>query len=166
MTLKIGIDIGGVLRSRRSSAESQVTTLPQPPNPHALQVTTNLVRKYGKENIYIVSKCAEESEDAMFSWLRDNGVFDEVGVDPQNVYFCRLRTDKAPIARDLKLEYFVDDRAEVLESMRGIVNRRVMYSASGNYEDSDDAEIVRLSSWLDIESDLLQNSKAPTRAIL
>ena len=155
MSIKIGIDIGGVLRSKRDSLALN-SDMPQPPTPNAIEVMKNLVSRYGKENLYIISKVPEESEELMLIWLRDNGMFEDVGTDPSHVYFCRLRTEKAFIASELKLNYFVDDRAEVLESMNGIVDRRIMYSANGKHENSQDNGIIRLSSWRDIEDDLLR----------
>lgn len=156
MELKIGIDIGGVLRRKRSSLVSHDDML-QPPTPDAIEVMKHIVTRYGKENLYIVSKVSEESEESMLTWLQDNGIFDYVGMDPLHVHFCRLRTDKVQIANKLQLVYFVDDRADVLEPMRGTVNRRIMYSFNGKHEDTYDTEIIKLSSWREIEEDLFRH---------
>lgn len=156
MTPKIGIDIGGVLREKRVVAQARRSNnFVQLPNPYVLQAVRKIVKKFGRNNVYIVSKCPEETETAMLEWLNSNGFIDQMGIDPRQIYFCRLRSDKVVIAKKLKLTYFIDDRAEVLESMKGVVPRRIMYSASGDYEFSNDSEIAKLSNWQDIENNLL-----------
>jgi hypothetical protein len=45
----------------------------------------------------------------------------------QNLRFCRERPEKAEHARALGLTRFIDDRADVLQALRGVVDRRYLF---------------------------------------
>jgi hypothetical protein len=132
MPRKIGLDVGGVLtdslrndgtdtsfRSDNFMATSAV--------PGSFEAVATLVQWCGAENVFIISKCGKEIERKTRLWLGGNGFYSQTGFWTHNLYFCPHRADKAPIAAELGLTDFVDDHAEVLAYMDGIVNLRYLF---------------------------------------
>ena len=62
--------------------------------------------------------------------------------------FCRARWMKAPICRDRGIGWFVDDRADVLVPMAGIVPHRFQYGAAT----TDVPGIVPVPTWAAAEA--------------
>lgn len=126
----IGIDVGGVIIDREKNDESDTSLFG--PNylnalavPGALGAIESLSKGTFRDAIYIISKCGENIERRTREWLRYNGV-DKI-VPEANWCFCRERHQKAPIAKELGLTYFVDDKLEVLHHMWKVVDHRILF---------------------------------------
>jgi len=122
VTRRIGLDFGGVITD--SQANDGTDTAFRTDNFMATTAVIGtytavkiLVSVFGRDNLFIISKCGEITEAKSIKWLRGNGFYEATDFDPSNVFFCRERADKAPIAADLGLTDFVDDRADVLGYM-------------------------------------------------
>jgi hypothetical protein len=150
MSKKIGIDVGGVLRSRLGIDDLE-TYLATPPNTDALAVVQWIVATFGKKNTYIVSRCPEEKEQAILVWLDQHGFMTEALLDPANIFFCRERAEKAPIVQSLGINYFIDDRAEVLAEMKDIVDHRLQLSIAEPADSTTDATILTFNRWVEIQ---------------
>jgi len=117
---KIGIDIGGVLISKDTDSDEAFFS---DDYLSASEVAGSILTIaygfgcFGPENIYLISKCSETVEKKTREWLDYRYFWKETHLLPQNLIFCRRRSDKAIIAQDLDLQYFVDDRYSVLEHM-------------------------------------------------
>lgn len=115
--LIVSLDIGNVLLDRGREGRADPQKIPAlKPVEGALDGVRALVRASGRENVFVVSRCKEESEVALLAWLRTSG-FAGCGVnqiDPDNVRFCRQRAEKAGILAKIGATAHVDDRAEVL----------------------------------------------------
>lgn len=112
MDPRIGIDIGNVLRPRL--AEGQANYLNVQPFDDAFESSRQLRQFFGAEKTFLVSRCSEKNEGISRTWLRQKKFFDFTGVLPDNLHYCRKRSEKRIIAEQLRLTHFVDDRWTVL----------------------------------------------------
>ncbi|HEU5122018.1 MAG TPA: hypothetical protein VFT59_04165 [Candidatus Saccharimonadales bacterium] len=153
MPRRIGLDVGGVIidaigndntdtafRSDNYMATSAVEG--------AYKAVKHLVASFGADNIFIISKCGEVTEAKTRRWLSGNRFYIETGFNPTNLYFCRTRAEKAPIAARLRLTDFVDDRVDVLAYMKDIVERRYLFGPQLNNE-QDTTGLFIANSWED-----------------
>lgn len=132
MNKRIGLDAGGVIidlsGSDTSDPHFQQSDNARPvPMSGAFEAVRELVQRLGAENVYIVSTANETNEEDTRLWLAVNGFYPYTGFDPDNLFFCRTRAEKAPIVRELGVTHFVDDRIEVLEYMTEIVPNRYLF---------------------------------------
>ncbi len=125
----ISLDIGNVLLdhgSRDSRADPR--TIPSlPPVAGAREGVQMLLAAFGRENIFVVSRCSEEAEAPLAAWLVSAGFAGggENQIDPRNVRFCRERAGKANILGGIGAIAHVDDRAEVLIATAGLATLRL-----------------------------------------
>lgn len=99
------------------SVEQALLTLP---SPGALESVTKLVTLFSGE-VWIVSKCGPSVQKKTKAWLAHWDFYTQTGLDPSRVLFCLHRHEKAPTCEGLGITHFIDDRADVLEPMRGVV---------------------------------------------
>jgi hypothetical protein len=143
----IGMDVHGVIMDKFDKSKSVEEYLTTVPLKHATTVIKNIIDLYGPENTFIISKCPMYAEDEIIKWLDNQNFFTEIGFIRSNVYFCRERTDKAPVAKQLRLTHFIDDRVDVLNAMKDVVSNRILFTGGGNHEESDDKTITELDNW-------------------
>ena len=153
MPYRIGIDVGGVLRNRVGSDDLTIYLADQPFR-DAFEVTKWIIQTFGRENVFIVSRCSKPRERAITLWLEKHGFFDDGMMERHHVFFCRERADKAPIVKKLGIDCFIDDRAEVLEPMKDFVDRRIQLSLEETMDATTDHEIIPMRSWAEIRHDL------------
>lgn len=125
---RIGIDFGRVIMCPvengvqdtsflgRSFSEAMKTTA----STGAIECIGKLVERY-QGRVFIVSKCGDSVENKTRGWLSHNEVYAKTGLSQEKVHFCKKRKDKAPICQRLGITHFIDDRADVLSHMVGIV---------------------------------------------
>lgn len=101
--------------------------------------------------VWLVSKCGPRIEMRSRAWLDHHGFFETTGIPRENLRFCRNRKDKTPICRDLGIGFFVDDRADVLVPMAGIVAHRFLFGAST----SSDPAVHAVPTWAAAEAAIL-----------
>lgn len=129
----LGIDIGRVLISAGEQAgdtsflgSTEAVALETPPMPGAFAAVTMLVEAY-EGRVHLVSKCGPGVQQRSLRWLARHRFHEVTGLSPRQVHFCRERREKAGIASRLGLHAFVDDRADVLLPMAGIVELRLLF---------------------------------------
>lgn len=116
---RLGIDIGGVIIDRGRNQEYNSLFrgndyLEVPAVEGVFCTLFELVeRKFGKE-IFLLSKCGEETEKKTRHWFRNFHFFALTDVSSENVYFCRERKQKADICKELEITHFIDDQLEIL----------------------------------------------------
>ena len=125
---RIGIDVGGVLnnycnvRHNDRSSDHAWEKSRNTAAPAAFQALAKIVKRFGRENTFILSKCTGEMRDKTEVWLFEtmNICGGEIGFKKENVHFCRSRqgrNGKGGIATSLQLSHFVDDNDECLWSV-------------------------------------------------
>ncbi len=80
--------------------------------------------------VWLVSKCGIGVEARTRAWLAHHAFFRLTGIDPEHLRFCRTRPEKAPICARLGASCFVDDRRDVIDSLRGVVRTRLLFGAA------------------------------------
>jgi hypothetical protein len=131
---RLGIDVGRVLISPGDESSPDTSfiggsledALRTPPYDGMFDVLPALVERFAAR-VWIVSKCGTRVRERTEAWFRHHRFFERTGIDPSNVRFCRERPQKAPICAELGITHFIDDRADVLEPMRGIVANRFLF---------------------------------------
>jgi hypothetical protein len=117
---KIGIDIGGVIIAQDTDEPDLFFTnsfLNANPFTNCFEIIKKLINFYGKENIFIISKCGEKVQKKSLEWLEHKNFFSFTGFLSSNIYFCLERHEKASIAEKLNISVFIDDRYTVLKHM-------------------------------------------------
>lgn len=116
----LGVDIGGVIIQGAAGVSTNADTsffggnfLATPALPGVMESLKRLVRHFDGQ-VYLVSKCSPSTAERTAKWLRHNDFYNQTGIWPGRVHYCRERRDKAAIAQQLGLTHFVDDKLEVL----------------------------------------------------
>lgn len=131
---RIGVDIGRVIIAPGDLAGADTSfldgdlasALGAPPNDGAFAALAELARAF-EGRVWLVSKAGPKVQDRTRRWLAHHRFAALTGVPEANVRFCRERRDKAEHARALALSHFVDDRADVLRHLEGIVPHRFLF---------------------------------------
>jgi hypothetical protein len=79
--------------------------------------------------VWLVSKCGPRVEARTRRWLAGHDFFDRTGIEPDHLRFCRERADKRVHCVELGLTHFVDDRIEVHEAIRDVVEHRYLFGS-------------------------------------
>lgn len=129
----IGIDIGRVIISSTSGRGDTsfldgdlAAALKTPPNRNAFPAIRELVALFAGR-VWLVSKAGPRVQDRTRRWLDHHAFWASTGVQREQLIFCRLREEKARIARELGLGFFVDDRRDVLDAMLDVVPHRFLF---------------------------------------
>ena len=116
--------------------------------PGAFETIRFLVERFGPLNVWLVSKCGERIRERTKWWLSHHRFWVETNMNPSNIRFCRKRHEKAPICEELGLTHFIDDRADCLGPMRGIVEHRFLFGPQRR-EPKDN--VTRVLTWEDVK---------------
>ncbi len=105
--IKIGIDFGKTIG------------LVEEDNPYkdCYSIIKFLRKKYGKENLYIVSKARKEMKEKILAWLLKNKFFEETEMIQENLIFCDNYEDKRLIVEKLGINVFIDDHFKVIKEL-------------------------------------------------
>ena len=125
---KIGIDIGNVIFGGGGEDTSFFgeNFLETPVIHGSFEAISELAQEF---DIWLVSKCGQKVQDKTLLWFAHHGFFEATGVNPEQVIFCRKRNEKAGIAESLGLRAFIDDREDIIDSMEGIVDQPILFTA-------------------------------------
>ena len=83
-------------------------------------------------------------------WFDHHRFFERTGIDSRNVRFCLKRPQKALHCREIGITHFIDDRADVLEAMMGVVPNLYLFGPQRAA-----ATRVHLTTWKDVARELL-----------
>jgi hypothetical protein len=122
--VRVGIDIGRVIIGGAGPGDTSFFSgryLETPAVPDAFEGVRQLVDENGENNVYLISKCGLQVQRKTLDWLEHHGFYDRCSIVEGHVHFVRERQDKAPLASDLRLDRFIDDRWDVLKWMQGSV---------------------------------------------
>jgi hypothetical protein len=157
---RLGVDIGRVIihgdgPDTSFIGGSDADALRAPPMDGAFASLARLTRAFGGA-VWLVSKCGPRIEARSRRWLDHHRFYERTGIAPENLAFCRERHMKAPICRDLGIGWFVDDRADVLVPMAGVVPHRFLFGASA----SPVPEVTPVPTWDVAEAAILATLRA------
>jgi hypothetical protein len=151
---RVGVDIGRViidggtkpLGGGEDSAflgDGDEAAMATPAVAGAFESLAVLVERFDGR-VWLVSKCGERIEARTRAWLAHHRFPERTGIPVDHVRFCRERADKAIHCRELGITDFVDDRADVLGHLRGIVERRYLF---GPQEQPVPDDVVPTRDW-------------------
>lgn len=135
----LGVDVGGVIldfvpQKGRELDFSGDRYLETPEVEGAIEAIGELNRGRFKDAVHLVSR-VHNGPERVLAWLRHRDFFARTGIPESRFHHCVERREKAPIVQTLGITHFVDDRAEVLKEMIGIVP--YLYQFQGLDEDGD-----------------------------
>ena len=158
--MRIGIDIGGVIIAQDIDEPDLFFTdnfLRAKSFPNCFETIKQFVTSYGKENVFIISKCGIVVQKKSMEWLESQSFFSVTGFDRENIHFCFARHEKASIANHLDLNVFIDDRYTVLKYMLTSEQpeRLILFCPTKPEQDLNTAhpnnKIQQVESWEEIE---------------
>jgi hypothetical protein len=132
---RLGIDIGRVIIDGSNHPSGDDTTffkggienaLSTPPVIGAFDAITRLCEIFDAR-VWLVSKCGDRVRGRTEQWLTHHRFFETTGVPATNLRFCRQRPEKAIHCAELSITHFIDDRADVLGALEGIVPHRFLF---------------------------------------
>lgn len=122
----LGIDIGGVIIDRVNDGSDTSffgdNYLATAPTPSVFDALARLVSDKFGDHAYVVSKCGQRTQIKSLEWLEHHRFSERTGISLDRVRFCRERSGKAPIAAELGISHFVDDKLEVLGYLTTVPN--------------------------------------------
>ncbi|MEN9614401.1 MAG: hypothetical protein RLZZ347_708 [Candidatus Parcubacteria bacterium] len=138
--VRLGIDFGGVIIQNGpvcghpDKISEDPRYLDRPAIPGAFESIAKLVRLFGPQDIFIVSRCSEAGEQKIRNWLYYKSFWEQTRMLRENIRFCRHRHEKGPICKELNIDYFVDDRFECLLGMDSVSHRYRLSNESPDVE--------------------------------
>jgi hypothetical protein len=124
---RLGIDIGRVIiEGDRPGGDTNFIgggiddVLATPAIEGAFDTIARLTEQFAGQ-VWLVSKCGKRMEEKTRIWLDHFRFFEVTRIPREHVRFCRERPQKRDHAAELGLTHFIDDRADVLEHLRGLV---------------------------------------------
>lgn len=127
--MRVGIDFGGVIvRAADEAYGMEFTGGRGLEQPGAFAAVAELVA-LAEGNVWIVSKASPATQAATRKWLGETRFHQETGFLPGNLLFCAKRNEKAEICRTLALTHFIDDRADVLTLLDGVVSNLYQFGS-------------------------------------
>lgn len=135
--MRIGIDFGRVIQGVDGEGAdtpflnlSPLEALEAPSVPYALLSIREICLE--AQDVWIISKCGALTQAKTLAWLYANEFWQFTGVKSSHIRFCEKREGKAPIAQELGLTHFIDDRVGVLAPMQGIVENLILFGPQRN----------------------------------
>lgn len=124
---RIGIDIGKVIIGGSGEEDTSFFSegyLLTPEIQGAFESIRLLSQTF---EVWIISKCGASVQAKTLDWLLSRDFYTQTAVDPSRVLFVRKRPQKAPLAQELGLVSFIDDREDIIASMHGKIPQPVLF---------------------------------------
>ncbi len=131
----LGVDIGRVLMCPTGDdgrADTSFLNAPEhramrvPATPFVYDILPQLVEHF-EGRVWLVSKAGPRIQALSLKWLEHHDFYARTGIRQDRVRFCRKRHEKRDHALRLSLTHFIDDRVDVLQHLRGVVSRLVLF---------------------------------------
>ena len=166
---RLGVDFGRVINDASSHPSGNDTAflggteadiLATPAMEGAFDVLAHLSVVFAG-SIWVISKCGPEVQARTERWLSHHKFFQTTEIDPSHIRFCRRRSDKAIHCQKLGITHFVDDRADVLQHLHGIVPHLFLF---GLQRRPGPSYAVPVPSWVEAEREILASLGKATPA--
>jgi hypothetical protein len=124
----------------RESEEEMLTT---PAMAGSFESLKSLNGLFGGQ-VWIVSKAGQRIQENTERWLTHHSFYHATGISADRVHFVRRRADKGTVCKKVEITHFVDDRAEVLEYLVGIVPHLYLF---GPQENPAPSQMLPVATW-------------------
>lgn len=123
----LGIDIGGVIVVRVNDG-SELSFfgdrfLENPPIEGAFEGIRRLGEERFGEDVYLVSRCRDETRRRTLLWLDHHDFWQATGLTGDRLHFCDERHEKDLVCARLGIDFFIDDHMDVLRQLESVRNR-------------------------------------------
>ena len=96
------------------------------PFDYAFEVISMIINRYESNNVFIVSKARQETQQLILNWLQRHKFYQETGFNVDNIYFVEEYADKRIIVDKLGINIFVDDSIKIVRVLVPSENIRTM----------------------------------------
>lgn len=155
---RLGIDIGRVIITPGDDNHDtsfiggdMEAALQTPPMEGAFETIKVLVDHFDQQ-VWLISKCGPHIQERTRWWLARHQFWRAANMNVDHIRFCRKRHEKAPLCEKLGITHFIDDRADCLDPMRGIVEHRFLFGPQ-KHEPHDN--VCRVMTWADVQLKVL-----------
>lgn len=139
---RIGIDIGRVIMAPIKGGKADTSFLDgsldsamqTPPSPGAFEGVKTLVNQFAGQ-AWLVSKAGETVQRKTKHWLRHWDFHNVTQLPQTNVRFCLKRNEKNHHCKQLKINFFIDDRLDVLKHLRDTVPHLYLFGEQPKLND-------------------------------
>lgn len=144
----LGIDLGNTIVGSRERNDRYYV------EPRCFEIINKLEKIY---DIYIISKVNSEQRERSLKWLQESNFFIKTGVNPNNLFYCFERKDKAIFSKALNIDIFIDDRCQVMQYLDDRILKLLINPETTDLEKYKDKLINTqlVKSWEEIEKILL-----------
>lgn len=147
----LGLDIGRVILRQDTDLHERLDFNKMVYLPDALEVIPQLVRHPNISDVYLISKCGPVVEEGTKDFFKRTNFYKQTGIVEKNVFFCRKREDKAPIAASIGITHFVDDREDVLRFMNSVMHKYLFrFDAGDEMGSAASSSLQVVNSWTDL----------------
>ncbi|MBM2614399.1 hypothetical protein JIG36_02355 [Actinoplanes sp. LDG1-06] len=130
---RLGVDIGRVIidgggpggGDTQFFSGDTVRMLATPAVPGAFDTLARLVPQF--DEVWLISKCGDRVRRSTRLWLDHHRFAERTGIPRDNLRFCLRRPEKAVHCAELAITHFVDDKLDVHEALRGVVEHRYLF---------------------------------------
>ena len=123
----LGVDIGGVIigtvNYQTDTSFRSINYLETAATPQVFESLYLLNQHKFGDNMFVVSYSGQATQDKSLAWLAHHRFYERTGIALERVRFCRKRSDKAIIAREVGITHFIDDKLEVLSYLSAVPHR-------------------------------------------
>lgn len=158
----LGVDFGGVIteRARNDRPDTSFFSdnyLQTPAVLGVFEAIRRLVDERFRAQVWIVSKCGQRVQRKTLDWLDHHNFYDQTGISPDHVRFCKQRSEKDGICRELGITHFVDDNLEVLGNLTTVGNLYLFQPRDNEVRRFAESlsRTRQVNSWQEILDDLL-----------
>lgn len=159
----LGVDIGGVILDWSSVKDTNLSFsgenyLKTPALPGVFEALHELNSGRFQDHIFLVSKHDHFGPGRMLEWLEHHDFYNRTGILKDHLNFCTERAEKAAICKKLDVQYFIDDRLEVLSHLIGVVPNLYLFRPSEKeVEEFHEflSEVTRVEGWEELTNILL-----------
>jgi hypothetical protein len=149
---RLGVDFGRVINDAGSHSFPDDTSffsgsdedmLATPETAGAFESLRHLVPLF-EGQVWVISKAGHRVQAKTERWLAHHDFYASTGIGADHIRFVRERADKAVVCRELGITHFVDDRADVLEHLVGVVEHLYLF---GPQALSTPSHMVAVPTW-------------------
>lgn len=152
-------DIGRVILPEGTHGMVREEIIHVPPVRGAIKGLSKCVRKYGAQNMVLVSRVRSNRRELLEAWLEEQKIFQKTGLinDREHLIWCETWRAKGPILREHGITFCIDDNPEVHLSIE---------AAHNDLDLENDSSRLRQYGFNYTEEDLEEYRRAPTRVKL
>ncbi|WP_125530554.1 hypothetical protein [Streptomyces sp. WAC 06725] len=151
----LGVDVGGVIIARAGDEDTSFfgkRPMLTPPVEGAFDCLALLAETRFGSGVHLVSKAGPRTASLTRSWLHHHDFFERTRIAPENMHFVQERGAKAEVCARLGLAHFIDDRLDVLRSLKTVEHKYLFVSGIGGHAvpSEPDDQVTRVHAWADM----------------